>query len=66
MYVLEALPWENCGSLPVCKNQRFDRSGVEVAMVPAELCGKALILNPNNLKRPWVFWNQCLPPWKER
>lgn len=64
--VLEALPWGNSGSLPVCNNQRFELSGVEVATVPAELCGKALILNLNNLKRPWVVWNQCLPPWKER
>lgn len=40
----------------VCKNQRFDRSGVEMASVPAELCGTALNWNPNHLKRLLWFW----------
>lgn len=54
--VLGALPWENSGPLPVCKNQRFDRSGAEMASVPAGLCGTALNLNPDNLKR--LLWFQ--------
>lgn len=39
----------------VCKNQSFDSSGVEIASVPVELCGTALNLNPNNLKRLLCF-----------
>lgn len=50
----------------VCKNQSFDSSGVEIVRVPAELCGPALNLNPDNLKRPCVFGDQALLPWKER